>query len=166
MAAPAATVTSRVGKGGLVVIATAASVPPQPVPSARTAFFWQGVDEGQLRILRCEDCGWYVHYPRPICTRCQGARLSPSPVSGRGALYAYTTVMQAFHPYFVDKLPYVLAVVELDEQPGLRLTTNLVDHDGVDLRVGLRVEVVFREVGEGGAVLPLFRPVAQAEEVR
>lgn len=146
-----------------MVIPSAVSVPPQPVPDQMSTFFWDSVNEGRLSILRCEDCGYFVHYPRPMCTRCQGTNLSPRAVSGRGTLYAYTEVHQAFHPYYADKLPYVLAVVELDEQPGLRLTTNVVDADGVELRVGLPMEVVFRAVGAGGAVLALFRPEAGAQ---
>ena len=137
---------------------TAASVPPQPLAEGQVAFFWEAVAQHRLSILRCTVCRHYVHYPRPVCNRCQSTELVPEDVSGRGTLYAYTEVMQAFHPYFVDKLPYVLAVVELEEEPGLRVTTNIVDHEGVQLRVGLPVEVVFRAVGEGGAVLPLFRP--------
>jgi uncharacterized protein len=148
-----------------MVTATAASVPPQPVPDALTAFFWEGVANEQLLISRCEQCRYYVHYPRPMCPRCQGTTFSPEQVSGRATLYAYTTVMQAFHPYYVGRLPYVLAVVELEEQPGLRLTTNLVDCDDAELKVGMAVEVLFREVGEGGAVLPLFRPAAPADKL-
>jgi uncharacterized OB-fold protein len=83
--------------------------------------------------------------------------LSPEQVSGAATLYSYTVVMQAFHPWFVDRIPYVLAVVELAEEPGLRITTNIVDCPEEDLAVGLPVEAVFTEVAEG-LTLPLFRP--------
>jgi hypothetical protein len=69
--------------------------------------------------------------------------------------------MQAFHPYFVDKLPYLLAVVELEEQPGLKVTTNLVDVAENQVWCGLAVEVVFSEVCPGFA-LPFFRPARAA----
>jgi uncharacterized protein len=139
---------------------TAASVPPVPDPGPLAAFFWDAVTEHRLEILRCVDCGHYVHYPRPICDRCLGHSLRPARVSGRGTLYAYTEVMQAFHPYFVDKLPYYLAVVELEEEPGLKMTTNLVDVDEDRLRGGIAVEVAFTEVVPG-FVLPMFRPAPQ-----
>lgn len=135
----------------------ASAFPPLPSPEPMTQFFWDAVAEHRLRILRCQACGHYVHYPRPICDRCQSMDLAPGEVSGAGTLYSYTVVMQAFHPYFVERIPYVLAVVELDEEPGLRLTTNVVDCPEGDLRVGLPVEVVFTEVAEG-LTLPLFRP--------
>jgi uncharacterized OB-fold protein len=138
---------------------SAAALPPVPVPGPLTAFFWQAIAEGRLDILRCDACGHFVHYPRPICDRCQSMELSPSTVSGRGTLYSYTVVMQAFHPYFVDRLPYTLAVVELEEEPGLKVTTTLVGCDEADLKVGLPVELELTDVGYG-LTLPFFRPTS------
>jgi uncharacterized protein len=138
---------------------SAASMPPVPAPDALSRFFWEGIEKHQLLILRCQRCGHYVHYPRPICDRCQSMELSPEQVSGKASLYAYTVVMQAFHPYFVDKIPYVLAVVELVEEPGLRVTTNLVDVAESELKVGIPLEVSFREVA-AGLTLAMFTPPA------
>jgi hypothetical protein len=120
-------------------------------------FFWQAVAKGRLEILRCDNCGHYVHYPRPICDRCLGQSLTPAVVAGRGTVYAWTAVMQAFHPYFVDKLPYLMAVVELEEEPGLKITTNLIDVEPDQVKCGMAVEVAFTEVVPG-FTLPLFRP--------
>ena len=131
--------------------------PPVPHPDHLTQFFWDGLAQHRILILRCRSCGHYVHYPRPICDRCQATDLSPEQVSGRGTLYSYTVVAQAFHPYFVDKLPYVLAVVELEEEPGLRLTTNIVNCPESDLRVGLPVEASFAEVADQ-LTLAIFQP--------
>jgi uncharacterized OB-fold protein len=135
----------------------ARSSPPRPRPAPLTQFFWDGVNDHKLIILRCQQCRHYVHYPRPICERCGSTDLAPEQVSGQATLYSYTTVMQAFHPYYVDRLPYVLAVVELAEEPGLRMTTNIVDCGEADLKIGMAVEVAFTEVGPD-LVLPLFRP--------
>jgi uncharacterized OB-fold protein len=140
---------------------TATSVPPLPLESSLTKFYWEAIRHHRLEILRCDSCGHYVHYPRPICNKCLGTQLSPSPVSGNGTLYSYTAVMQAFHPYFVDKLPYVLAVVDLPEQAGLRITTTMVDYIEEELRVGLPVEVVFTDIAPG-VTLPYFRPIRGA----
>ena len=133
---------------------------PRPAPDALTTAFWDGCREGELRILRCDRCSRYIHWPRPVCSACLSTELTPRPVSGRGTLYSYTVADQAFHPWFADKVPYVLIVVQLAEQPGLRMVSNLVDHDD-DYAVDDPVEVVFREV-EPGLVLPLFRPVRSA----
>jgi uncharacterized OB-fold protein len=135
----------------------AGMVPPLPAAGPLTAFFWDAVNDHRLAILRCTQCGHYVHYPRPICNLCLGEELEPTDVSGRGTLYAWTVVMQAFHAYFVDKIPYVLAIVELEEQAGLRLTTSLVDCAQDELRTGMPVVVRFAEVAPG-VTLPYFRP--------
>jgi uncharacterized OB-fold protein len=137
---------------------TAASVPPVPSPAPLARFFWEAIAQRRLEILRCDNCGHFVHYPRPICEECLSESLTPAPVSGRGTIYAWTSVEQAFHPYFADKLPYLVAVVELDEQPGLRLTSNLVEVDEAAVRCGMAVEVAFTEVVPG-FVLPQFRPL-------
>jgi len=131
--------------------------PPMPMPDPLTAFFWEGVNRHRLLILRCQACGHHVHYPRPICDRCQSTDLVPEEISGRATVYSYAVVMQAFHPYFADKLPYVVAVVEADEEPGLRLTTNIIECQEADLAVGMPVRVEFREVAPS-LTLPLFRP--------
>jgi uncharacterized OB-fold protein len=136
---------------------TAADTPPLPKPDALTAFFWDAVREHRLELLRCQNCGHYVHFPRPICDRCQSMHLAPEAVSGRATLYSYTWATQAFHPYYVDKLPYVIAVVDIAEEPGVRLTTNLVDIAREDVKVGIELEVTFREVVPG-LTLPLFGP--------
>jgi uncharacterized protein len=139
---------------------SAASLPPVPAPGPLAQFFWDAIAQKRLEILRCNQCGHYVHYPRPICDKCLGQSLSPAPVSGLGTLYSWTEVRQAFHPYFADRLPYLLAVVELEEEPGLKVTTNLTDVGDHQLHCGLPVELTFQEVAPG-FVLPLFRPVTK-----
>ncbi|MGD9797979.1 MAG: Zn-ribbon domain-containing OB-fold protein [Acidimicrobiia bacterium] len=135
--------------------------PIVPVPDELTAFFWDGAREGRLLIQRCNDCGYHRHPPRPCCKRCNGFDLSPAEMSGRGTVYSYTVAVQPFHPWLATRLPYVLAVVELEEQPGLKLVTNLVDCAEEDLRCGLPVEVTFETIDDG-VVLPVFRPTAVA----
>ncbi len=141
----------------MTIAGTAANTPPIPIPDALTKFFWDGVHEHRLLILRCQSCGHYVHYPRPICDRCQATDLSPEQMSGEATVYSYTIVMQAFHPYFIQRIPYVLAVVELAEEPGLRITTNIAGCLEADLKVGLPLQVIFTDVADG-LTLPFFRP--------
>lgn len=131
--------------------------PPLPEIDDETRFFWEGVEQGKLMLLRCDDCKYYVHFPRPICPKCLSTDLSPHEVSGRGTLFTYTVTIQAFHPYFVDKVPYVLAIVALAEQDDLRFTTNIVGCDEQDLHIGLPVKVTFQEVAPG-YTLPMFTP--------
>lgn len=133
----------------------AAIYPPLPRPNPMTQFFWDGCKAHKLMILRCQGCGNFIHYPRPVCDKCLSTDLAPEEVSGKATLYAYTVTMQAFHPYYVDKLPYTVAVVELAEQAGLRITTNLVDVPEAALKTGMPVKLVWREIAPD-LVLPMY----------
>lgn len=134
--------------------------PPLPLPNELTTPFWDGAANGQLVIQSCNACGHLQHAPEPICSACLSFDLGSTAVSGKGTVYTFCIPTQAFHPYFADKLPFVLAVVELDEQPGLKMITNIVDVDPDSVRVGDRVEVTFNPLGEG-FVLPVFRSISQ-----
>jgi uncharacterized OB-fold protein len=129
---------------------------PRPTPDALSAFFWEGCRAGVLQIQRCTSCGTFIHYPRPVCKNCLGTNLEPSTVSGHGSVYSFTVAHQAFHPWFADKIPFVIATIELVEQPHLHLISNVVDCSPYEVEVGMQVSVVFREV-EPGLVLPLFK---------
>jgi len=133
--------------------------PVVPAPDRLTAFFWEAARDERLAILRCDACGFYVHWPRPVCKRCHSFSLTPTDVSGRGTIYSYTVGTQAFDPWFGNRLPYVLAVVELEEQSHLKLVTNIVDCDEPLVRVGMPVEVAFERV-TAEITLPMFRPRA------
>lgn len=131
--------------------------PPVPDPDSLGAFYWRGAAEGRLLIQRCRGCGTFIHYPRPVCRVCLSRRLEPTPVSGRGIVHSWTVMMQAFHPFFVDRVPYTLVSVELEEQEDLRVMANLVDCPPERVRVGMPVEVVFEQLTPELTV-PQFRP--------
>ena len=135
-----------------------AATPPLPDPDPLTQFYWDGANEHKLMILRCQDCGHYIHYPRPVCNACLSVNLAPAQVSGRGTLYTYTLPMQPNHPYFQARVPYIYAVIALPEEENLKVVTNVIDCPEEDLRVGMPLEVVFEEVAPG-VTLPQFRPV-------
>lgn len=116
--------------------------------------FWQGGADGRLHILRCTNCGFYLHPPRPVCRRCRSTAVAPEPVSGRGSVYSYTINHYQWVPGFTP--PYVVATVELDEQSGLQLITNLIDCPDDDLRCDLEVEVLFAHHRD--VYIPIFRP--------
>ena len=130
-----------------------------PVPALdddRTRFYWDAIAAGRIDLLRCNSCGHFVHYPKPVCNQCRSDDLSPSTVSGTGTLYSYCEINQASHPYYADKVPYMIGVIDLAEEPGVRLPTGLVDCTRDDLRCGMPMEVVFREVTPT-LTLPYFR---------
>lgn len=136
--------------------ATAADYPPIPEPDNLTRFFWEGVADHRLLILHCDACDTFIHYPRPICPNCLSMDdLAPKEVSGRGTVYSHTTTVQPFHPYYVDKVPYNLIIVALEEDDEVRITSNLIDVPNDDIRIGMPVQVTFQEVAPG-LTLPLF----------
>lgn len=124
-----------------------------PALSDENLFFWTSGTDGRLRFLRCGGCGYYLHPPSPRCPRCGGAELAPDPVSGRGTVHSWTVNHQ---PWDGNPAPYVVALVELPEQPGLRLTTNIVGCPPEAVHIGLRVRVVFEH--RDPVWFPLFEP--------
>ncbi|HEX5588105.1 MAG TPA: OB-fold domain-containing protein [Acidimicrobiia bacterium] len=133
--------------------------PPVPTPDAVSKFFWDGVTEHRLVIQRCDHCGTYMHLPRIVCRVCLSTELSPAEVSGRAVLRTWTIPQAPFDPYYQQHIGYVLAVVELVEQPHLTMVTNVVDCAEADLRIEMPLQVTFREVAPG-VTLPLFAPAA------
>ncbi|HEX9548782.1 MAG TPA: OB-fold domain-containing protein [Acidimicrobiales bacterium] len=119
-------------------------------------FFWTSGADGKLRFLRCSKCGYYVHPPSPICPHCLTKTLAPEPVSGRAMVATFTINEQPWIPGFDP--PYAIAMVEIDEQPSVRLTTNIVGCPPEAVHIGLRVQVTFEQRDD--VWLPLFAPVS------
>jgi uncharacterized OB-fold protein len=138
-------------------------VPPRPrstLPEVtiETSFFWASGGDGRLRILRCRSCGYYVHPPLPLCPECLSREVQPEAVSGAGVVHSCTVNHQVWDAATVE--PYVVALVELAEQPGLRILTNIVGCPLDEVRIGLRVDVRFEDHGD--VYLPVFVPAVGA----
>ena len=117
---------------------------PLPVPSAVSRPFWDGLREGVVRIQRCGDCGRLIFYPRSLCPNCLSEALDWVAVSGRGKLYSFTIVRRAVHPAFQVDVPYVYAIVELEEGP--RVTANVVNCPLEAVRVDMPLRAVYDSV--------------------
>lgn len=129
-----------------------------PDPSAASAPFWAAAAQHRLTIQRCDGCGLLIHWPRLICPGCLSYDLLEWPVSGKATLLSFTIVHQRYHPGFEP--PYNIAVVELDDAPGIRMLTNVAGCANEDLAVGMPVEVTFEVRGE--MAVPQFQPVRPA----
>ena len=132
---------------------------PLPLVTPENEFFWTSGADGTLRFLRCETCGYLVHPPAPICPKDLTRSLAPAAVSGRATVASFTVNHQPWIPTMDP--PYVIAVVEIDEQPDVRLMTNIVGCPPEDVRIGMPVEVVFDEYED--VYLPMFRPAGGAD---
>ena len=129
---------------------------PGPPPDPELGPYHAAAAEGRLIVQRCDACGHAQLYPRLHCTRCRSS-VHWEDASGLATLYSFTVIRQHFVRPFRDLVPYVVALVDLDEGP--RLMTNLVDVELDEVRVGMRVEARFEPVGED-AGLVLFAPVS------
>lgn len=131
----------------------------QPLVGDENRHYWEGGAQGELRFLACTACDHWIHPSAPNCPACLSRELEPRAVSGRGVVHTFTVNHQPWVPGFEP--PYVVAIVELPEQAGLRLMTNIVGCEIADVSIGMAVEVCF-EALEDGAWLPLFRPARGA----
>jgi uncharacterized OB-fold protein len=134
-------------------------VPPTtrmlPEVTAETEAYWTGGAEGELRVYRCQVCRGWIHPPPRACWRGRSRDVAPEVASGRGRVAAYTINQ---HPWLEGfPPPYVIAIVEMEESPDVRFTTNIVDCEIEDVEVGLPVEVVFEHRDD--VWIPLFKPV-------
>jgi acetyl-CoA acetyltransferase/uncharacterized OB-fold protein len=129
-------------------------VRPLPQPTLASAEFWAAGSDGVLRIARCADCGAYTHPPLPRCRSCRSDRVRMAPVSGRAVVAGFTVNHQQWLADFPP--PYVIAVVALDEDDGVRLTTNIVNCAAADVRIGMAVRVLFEKAAD--VYVALFEP--------
>jgi uncharacterized OB-fold protein len=125
-----------------------------PTLTPQNEFFWTAGADGVLRIQRCADCGRYQHPPTPICRSCRSRVIAPEAVSGRAVVEAFTVNHQQWDPDMAP--PYVVAIVSLEEDAAVRLTTNIVDCEADAVAIGMPVQVAFRQVED--VWLPVFAP--------
>jgi uncharacterized protein len=130
---------------------------PLPAITDDTRPFWDACRRHALAIQRCTGCGAFRHPPAPVCWRCRSFAHEWTTASGRGTVFSHAVVHRAFLPELESRVPYTVVAVTLDDVPGVRLVSNLVEATPGAVRVGLAVEVVFEEVSADVAV-PRFRP--------
>jgi uncharacterized OB-fold protein len=116
--------------------------------------FWTRGERGELVFWRCQACGYWIHPPSPICPTCLSRDIATEAASGRGVVHSFTVNEQNWNPLMPP--PYVIALIELVEQQGLRLMTNIVNCAPEDIDFGLPVRVVFENHDD--VWIPLFEP--------
>ncbi|MCW2649508.1 MAG: hypothetical protein JWR32_484 [Mycobacterium sp.] len=125
---------------------------PVPVPDPDSAPYWEALKNGKLMLCRCDDTGTWIHPPLER-SRFTGGPVHFEEVSGKGSIYSYIVVRQALVPGRTP--PYVVGLIELAEQPGLRINA-VVDADPADVRVGQQVQARIAELGDSGFCIPEF----------
>jgi hypothetical protein len=127
-----------------------------------TAEFFAGAARGVLTIPRCTGCDQWVWYPEERCPACGGA-LEWQVTSGQARLFSWAVVQRPFLPAFAEMVPFVTALVTLEEAPAVRIVTYVVDADPQSLTADLPFEVTFRPlafptVPDRSVVVPMFVP--------
>jgi len=128
---------------------------PVPTIGERALPYWEGTARGELRVQRCAACGERFLYAHALCPHCWTPDPGWETVSGRGRIQTMTIVHQAPYESFAGDVPYVVAIVRLDEGP--QMMANIVDCDSMSVSIGQPVEVKFEM--RGTVALPQFRPI-------
>lgn len=129
---------------------------PLPIIDGESKPYWEAARRHELVLPRCNNCSRFHFYPRILCPYCKHASLTWEKVSGRGTIYSFTVSRVPISPAYQDDVPYVVALVELEEGP--RIMTNIVDCTPEQVKIGLPVEVCFQDVTDE-VTLPQFRLV-------
>ena len=128
---------------------------PIPTPTLETAPYWEGCRQHQLRIQRCSNCRHYQFFPRIYCSKCFSEQVEWINASGRARVLSFTTVLRPVSSAFANDVPYVVALVTLEEGP--QMMTNIVGCDPNEVAVGMPVEVIFED-WSATISIPQFRP--------
>ena len=128
-----------------------------PTIDLETQPFWDGLKEGKFLLRHCNACGTDHYYPRPFCPSCWSDDVSWKEASGRGKVYTYSVVHVNDLPPFNERVPYVAAIVELDEGP--RLMTNIEGVPFDELRADMAVVVEYKPISDD-VTIPVFRPAS------
>jgi len=128
---------------------------PPPLADTITLPWWNAAAGHRLVVQRCAACQRTRHPPAPICPQCRSTDADWKELSGRGEVYTYTLVHRPMAAG--QKLPFVVAVVALEDSGGLRMISNLVDVAPADVAIGMPVEVVWEDMSDELAI-PRFRP--------
>jgi uncharacterized OB-fold protein len=134
--------------------------PSKPIPLVNNWAkpFWDATREGRLIIQKCKDCEKHIFYPRMACPHCFSDNIEWVEASGKGTIYSFTVVESNAPSPFVPDMPFVIAVVILEE--GVRMLSNIVECDLDALECDQAVEVTFEKLNDE-FILPKFRPTEQ-----
>lgn len=117
-----------------------------------SAPFWEAAARHRLTVPKCASCGTFRMPPTPFCPECLSQDLEWPELTGRGVIYSYTIVTRALFPEMAASIPYVPAVIELDDAGGCRLISNIVDVPLDAMRIGAGVRVVWEDRSDGVTV--------------
>ncbi len=134
---------------------------PLPQPDDASRPYWEAAKRRELVVQRCGACRRLRFPPQPMCDACRSLAVEWAPMSGRGTIFSFVVAHPPVLPAFQERAPFAIVLVELDEDPRLRIVGNLLQVPPAAARIGLPVEVAFEDVSDA-ITLPQWRPRATA----
>ena len=134
-------------------MANEAAAKPLPEPTRDSKPYWDGLNAGRLLLQQCATCLRIRHYPRPVCDACYSMEVAWVEASRRGRVHSWTVAHHPFHPGFKEALPYIVAIVDLEE--GVRMNAQMRGVTPDEMRIGLPVQVIVERT-QDGVTLPAF----------
>ena len=116
--------------------------------------FWEAITRRELAFQRCNQCGTWLHPPRPMCHKCKSCDLKWEKSSGKGKIYSWVTFTREVNPLY--SVPFEVVLVEMEDEEGVRIISNMLDTDPDELYIDMPVEVDFIDVPPE-FVLPIFK---------
>ncbi|MBP0624374.1 Zn-ribbon domain-containing OB-fold protein [Cupriavidus consociatus] len=132
---------------------------PKPVANADSQVYWDAARERRLVIRRCKACGELHFMPRYLCPSCWSDDLEWIDAAGTGRVHSFSVIRRASDPAFASRVPYVIALIELDEGP--RMMANILGENALAVGVGDAVRVTFEDRGDG-ALIPQFERISES----
>lgn len=130
---------------------------PIPVPSVESRPYWTGLNEGRLQLPKCRSCSHCWFPPSLLCPSCNSDDFSWEPSTGQGKVFSFVVFHRVYHPSFADEVPYVVALIELEEGP--RLISNLIGIDADQVQCEMPVQISFDKI-TNDITLPKFVRIA------
>jgi uncharacterized OB-fold protein len=130
---------------------------PLPIINDDNRQYWEYCQRHELRMQRCNDCGYIRFPPGVLCPRCHSMDAGWVKLSGKGKIYSFVVYRVSYHPSYADDIPYAVAVIQLAEGP--RMESNITGSKVENLRIDMPVEVYFDDV-TAEVSLPKFKPVS------
>jgi uncharacterized protein len=118
--------------------------------------FWDGCRRGQLLVQRCTHCQRLRYPAAVVCPSCLAGEAEWQTMSGRGKVFSFVVFHRAYHPAWEGKVPYNVALIELDEGP--LMLSNVIGVDNATLATGFPVQAAFEPIDDSLAI-PVFKPV-------
>lgn len=134
-------------------------IPDLELPALRP--FWSAAAQQRLEMPRCAQCQAFNWYPADTCAHCKHTNFKWVELAPHGTLFSWSVVQRPLFPPYAAIAPYIPALVEITDAPGIRLVTRLVDADPLTLVIGVPIEIIFADLTYPNTSSGVMAPLAK-----